>query len=89
MLLHAVLHFNDEVSSFIGGAVDVENNFSCILGQTNVLVVLKFERGYAKLTFEQVVKKADEQVLCYFLSENVFEASVCKRVNIAGHNVRC
>lgn len=37
-------------------------------------------------TYQQIVQKVDQQVLCHFLSENDFESDICKRIDKLRHD---
>ena len=41
------------------------------------------------LTFKEIVEETNQQVFCYFLTENQFESPIRKWINELPHNIYC
>jgi hypothetical protein len=84
--LPSVLHLQDEPISLIGLTINIIDDASLILGGGQFFLVLKNDILYFQFPYQQVIKKAYQQVFAELLSEESFESPISKRIDVFSHS---
>ena len=86
--LPLVLHFQDESLASVGFAENIVDNASLIFGLKQLLLVFKYYVLDLELSLQQIVEKANQQILAEFLTEEALEAPIGEGVDVLCHLVR-
>ena len=86
--LPLVLHFQDESLARVGFAENIVDNASLIFGLGQLLLVFKYYVLDVELSLQQIVEKANQQILAEFLTEEALEAPIGEGVDVLCHLVR-
>ena len=86
--LPLVLHFQDESLASVGFAENIVDNASLIFGLGQLLLVFEYYVLDVELSLQQIVEKANQQILAEFLTEDALEAPIGEGVDVLCHLVR-
>ena len=85
--LRTVLHLDDDVVAIVCGTINIVNHAAVALEFRLQFFVQKSNILNMPFTYQQIVQKVDQQILCHFLSENDFESDICKRIDKLRHDI--
>ena len=71
----------------VGNTIDIEDAATEIISISKLFLILECYVLDLKLAFKQVVQKIYQQVLAELLTEETFEASVGKGVDVSTHKL--